>query len=192
MFDATWARGQSGGGRGQGRGRFGCGNGAGGRGGRMFDNGDLRLLIMALLGSKPRHGYEVIKALEEQVGGGYSPSPGVIYPTLTLLEELGHATVDHAAGGQAAGGQAKGGRKLYTLTAEGAAALAASRAALDAILARLADGAATRGPPPPIVRAMENLGTAVRLRLAGPPMTQEQIKAMAAAIDQTARTVEDI
>src|SRR5579872_6788926 len=60
----------------------------GGREGRVFDHGDLRLVIMALLEEKPRHGYEIIKALEERVGEGYSPSPGVIYPTLTLLEEV--------------------------------------------------------------------------------------------------------
>ena len=82
----------------------------GGRGrGRMFDNGDLRLVVMQLLSERPRHGYEIIKALEERVGGGYSPSPGVVYPTLTLLEELGHATVTDE----------RAGRKLYTLTPDG-------------------------------------------------------------------------
>ena len=66
------------GGFGRGRGGGGCGNGPGGGrgGGRMFDNGDLRLLIMALLAEKPRHGYEIINALEEQVGGGYTRAPG--------------------------------------------------------------------------------------------------------------------
>ena len=60
---------------------------------RVFEHGDLRLVIMAMLKDKPRYGYEIIKDLEERVGGGYSPSPGVVYPTLTLLEEMGHATV---------------------------------------------------------------------------------------------------
>src|SRR5215475_7730384 len=65
----------------------------GGREGkRVFDHGDLRLVIMALLEEKPRYGYEIIKALEERVGEGYSASPGVVYPTLTLLEEVGQAT----------------------------------------------------------------------------------------------------
>ena len=96
-------------------GRRGCGRGpgaggGGGRGrGRMFDNGDLRLVVMQLLSERPRHGYEIIKALEERVGGGYSPSPGVVYPTLTLLEELGHASVTDE----------RAGRKLYTLTPDG-------------------------------------------------------------------------
>src|SRR5208282_4613403 len=78
-------------------------------GGRVFDHGDLRLVVMALLAERPRYGYEIIKALEERVGGGYSPSPGVVYPNLTLLEEVGHATIS----------EEHGGRKLYTLTDEG-------------------------------------------------------------------------
>jgi len=70
---------------------FGPGRGRGGwRGGRVFDQGDLKYVILQLLAEKPRHGYEIIKAIEEQVAGAYSPSPGVIYPTLTLLEELGY------------------------------------------------------------------------------------------------------
>ena len=64
----------------------------GGRGGmgRFFAHGDLRLVLLNLIAEKPRHGYELIKAIEEAAGGAYSPSPGVIYPTLTLLEELGY------------------------------------------------------------------------------------------------------
>ena len=66
---------------------------------------------LQLLQEKPRHGYEIIKAIEERLAGAYSPSPGVVYPTLTLLEELGHATV----------AASEGGRKLYAVTAEGTA-----------------------------------------------------------------------
>ena len=75
---------------------------------------------------QPRHGYEIIKAIEERLGGGYSPSPGVIYPTLTMLEELGHATVAEDAG-----------KKQYTITDEGRAFLAANQPAVDAALARM-------------------------------------------------------
>ena len=74
--------------------RHGRGGGRSGLG-RFFAHGDLRLVILQLIAEKPRHGYEIIKAIEEQVGGAYSPSPGVVYPTLTLLEELGHVTVSH-------------------------------------------------------------------------------------------------
>ena len=91
----------------------GSGGGFGGREGRMFDSGELRLVILALIAEKPRHGYEVIKALGERVGGDYSPSPGVVYPTLTLLEDMGYASasVDAAS------------RKLYAITPEGQAHL---------------------------------------------------------------------
>jgi DNA-binding PadR family transcriptional regulator len=166
---------------GRGRGR-GLGPGGGRGRGRIFDNGDLRLIILHLLADRPRHGYEIMKALEERVGGGYSPSPGVIYPTLTLLEELGQASVV----------EDRAGRKLYTLTPDGHAALAASQAAIAVIFARLDSGAAARGgPPPPVTRALENLSTAVRLRLQGRPATEAQIRAIAAAIDAAARTVEE-
>ena len=66
------------------------GPGFGGREGRMFDGGELRLVILRLVAEKPRYGYEIIKELGERVGGEYSPSPGVVYPTLTMLEEMGY------------------------------------------------------------------------------------------------------
>jgi DNA-binding PadR family transcriptional regulator len=149
----------------------------------VFDHGDLRLVIMALLAERPRYGYEIIKALEERVGGDYSPSPGVIYPNLTLLEEVGHATVS----------EERGGRRLYTLSEEGLAYLAANKTAADAILARVDEGAIHRaGPPPQVVRALENLTTSVRLRLKGRNATDIEIRAIADAIDAAARTVEDV
>ena len=61
--------------------------------GRLFAHGDLRLVILHLIAEQPRHGYDIIKAIEDQVGGAYSPSAGVVYPTLTMLEELGYVTV---------------------------------------------------------------------------------------------------
>ena len=86
--------------------------GRGGRGdlARFFAHGDLRLVILHLIAEKPRHGYEIIKAIEERVGGAYSPSPGTVYPTLTLLEELGHVTVTPG----------EGTKRLHTITAGGA------------------------------------------------------------------------
>src|SRR5215813_5635313 len=98
--------------------------GRGGRMGRVFDHGDLRYVLLQLIADKPRHGYELIKAIEEKFGGMYSPSPGVIYPTLTLLEELGHVRQEAATGT----------KKLYSITPEGTAHLEANRAAVDAIL----------------------------------------------------------
>lgn len=156
----------------------------GGRGGlgRFFAHGDLRLVILQLIAEKPRHGYEVIKAIEDRVGGAYSPSPGVIYPTLTLLEELGYVTV----------AAEEGTRKLHTITDQGRAFLEANRPALDALLARM-DEAARRqgdGPAPQIVRAMENLKLAMRLRMARGPLDAEQADAVAAALDAAAQAVE--
>jgi DNA-binding PadR family transcriptional regulator len=153
----------------------------GGEGERVFEHGDLRLVIMALLADKPRYGYEIIKALEERVGGGYSPSPGVVYPTLTMLEEMGHASVTDEHGG----------RRLYTLTDEGRAFLAGNRRAADGIFARLDEvNASRRAPPASILRAMENLGRALRHRMRR-PISHERAHIIAAALDAAARAVEE-
>jgi DNA-binding PadR family transcriptional regulator len=119
------------------RGRFFGGPGWGGRHGRggddamrpgrMLTQGDLQLIALALIAEQPRHGYEIIKVLEEKTSGWYSPSPGIVYPTLTYLEEVGYVTA-----------QAEGAKKLYTLTAEGRAHLDANRDLADAVLDRLA------------------------------------------------------
>jgi DNA-binding PadR family transcriptional regulator len=150
--------------------------------GRIFDHGDLRFVILQLIAEGPKHGYEIIKAIEERVGGSYSPSPGVIYPTLTLLEELGYATVD--------AGEA--GRKLYAITPAGSAYLEANKASVDAIFARIAEvhSAHGGGPAPQILRAMENLTLALRLRLARGPLTEAQIRAIVTALDAAAVAVE--
>jgi DNA-binding PadR family transcriptional regulator len=159
-------------------------HGRGGRSGlgRFFAHGDLRLVILHLIAEKSRHGYEIIKAIEERVGGAYSPSPGVIYPTLTLLEELGHVTV--TAG--------DGGKKLHAITADGLANLDANRTAVEALLARMDEAGRTHGggPAPQILRAMENLRLALRLRLSRGPLSEDQVNAVAAAIDAAATGVE--
>lgn len=165
--------------------QFGSGRqGRGGRSGlgRFFAHGDLRLLVLHLIAGRPRHGYEIIKAIEEQVGGAYSPSPGVIYPTLTLLEELGHVTVSTGDGA----------KKLHTITAEGRSYLEAYRPAVDALLARMHEASRAHGggPAPQILRAMENLKLALRLRLARGPLSEEQINAVAGVIDNAAIGVE--
>ena len=159
--------------------------GGGGRSGlgRFFAHGDLRLVILHLIAEKPRHGYEIIKAIEQRVAGVYSPSPGVIYPTLTLLEELGYVTVS-AAG--------EGAKKLHSITAQGQAFLQANRPALDALLARIEEAGRAHGggPAPQVLRAMENLKLALRLRLSRGPLSAEQADAVAAALDAAATSVE--
>jgi len=151
--------------------------------GRFFAHGDLRLVILNLIADKPRHGYELIKEIEDSVGGAYSPSPGVIYPTLTLLEEL--AYVEAAADGA---------KKLYTITDEGRAFLAANRATVDALLSRMAEAAGTqgRGRAPGIIRAMENLKMALKLRVASGGLTDEQLDRIAQVIDEAAAKVEKL
>jgi DNA-binding PadR family transcriptional regulator len=117
------------GGRGFGRFMGGDGFGPGGpafRTGRKLASGDLQLLVLALLAEKPRHGYEIIKELDERSHGFYAPSPGMVYPALTYLEEIGHATVE-----------ADGTKKLYHITEEGKAHLEKNRATVDGILAQL-------------------------------------------------------
>ena len=172
-------------------GAFGCGpfggrgrgGGFGAREGRMFDAGELRLVILALIAEKPRHGYDIIKELGERVGGDYSPSPGVVYPTLTMLEEMGYASAS----------QDQAGRKLYTLTPEGEKTLAENKAQVDAILERFGDrdevGARGMGS---VVRAMMNLRAATRLRLRGRAASPEQIQAIVDALDTAAKTIERI
>jgi len=169
-----------GGGR-YGRHRYHWGEG-GHRRGRVFDQGDLRYVILALIAEKPRHGYELIKAIEDKLGGAYSPSPGVVYPTLTLLEELGHARVSPDAGG----------KKLYEITPEGAAFLEANRATVDAIFGRMAEVSAAQGgePAPQILRAIENLRFALRLKLARGGLSDEQVRDITAILDDTARKIE--
>jgi DNA-binding PadR family transcriptional regulator len=104
--------------RGAGRGGFGPG--------RKLGSADLQLLLLALLAEKPSHGYELIKAVEERSSGYYSPSPGMVYPALTYLEEIGYASV-----------APEGTRKLYSVTEAGRKHLADNRAALETLLAQL-------------------------------------------------------
>ena len=164
-----------------GRGRHGLAGHMGRRAERVFDQGDLRFVILKLIREQPRHGYEIIKAIEEKVGGAYSPSPGVIYPTLTLLEELGYVTVESADGG----------KKLYRITEAGDAELADKKAIVDAIFARMsALHERFEGPSPRIFRAMQNLGNAIGTRMRGGPVDAEQLDALVAAIDEAARKVE--
>lgn len=109
------------------RGR-GFGRGHRGGFGRIFEQGDLKYVILRLLEEKPRHGYEIIKELEDRFGGAYSPSPGTVYPTLTMLEDLGYARARAD----------EGGRKAYEITPEGVAYLKEHSATVDSIFERIA------------------------------------------------------
>jgi len=160
----------------------GFGRGEGGGRMRLFGQGDLRLVVLELLQERARHGYEVIKAIEERVGGDYSPSPGVIYPTLTLLAELGHAEVVSQ----------EGDRKQYAITQAGRDFLASQGEALAAINARLdragRPGHAMRAPE--VQRALLNFRTALHLRLSKGALDTSQIRAITEAIDAAAKAIE--
>jgi DNA-binding PadR family transcriptional regulator len=122
------------------------------RGGRMFDQGDLKLVILQLLEEKPRHGYDIIKALEEKSGGAYSPSPGTVYPTLSLLEEMDYAkaTLEES------------GKKVYAITAEGRKYLAENRTTVDDVLERLVQFGESLFGGRPMAGAHEAMGQLAR------------------------------
>ncbi|MGV7211491.1 PadR family transcriptional regulator [Oxalobacteraceae bacterium A2-2] len=105
-----------------------------GRGPKMFDAGAMRYVVLQLIAEKPRHGYDIIKELEQRAGGAYTPSPGAIYPLLAMLVDMGHVEVT-----------LDGNKKLHTITAEGEAFLAGNRQLVDAVLARMGEPAAARG-----------------------------------------------
>src|SRR6267378_2801284 len=175
-FEGKWAarrgwRGHFGPGEGLGR-RHGRGGGDMMRAGRMLAQGDLRLIALALIAEQPRHGYEIIKVLEDKTAGWYSPSPGIVYPTLTYLEEAGYVTAE-----------ADGTKRLYTITDEGRAYLEQNRDFVDSVLERLAaigqkvarmrrrlggaDADDRHGLPPLVQAALENLREVAAKRLEG-------------------------
>jgi DNA-binding PadR family transcriptional regulator len=166
----------------RGFGPFGPPGGPFARRGRFFEQGDLRWVLLSLIAEKPSHGYELIKAIEERLGGAYSPSPGVVYPTLTLLEDMGLI----------AAAQSEGARKAFAITDEGRAALETNKATVEAIFQKMAQVAemAGIGPAPQIIRAMENLRTALRLKLESGKLAGDQVARIAAALDAAAKAVE--
>ncbi len=178
-------------------GGMGSRHGGHGRLGRFFAHGDLRFLILKLISEKPRHGYEIIKAIEEGVAGAYTPSPGVIYPTLTLLDELGWVQITAS----------EGTKKLYEVTDDGKLALEANRATVDIIIGRMAEIRSTQAATaqhqdddvyagtdadvaPPIRHAMRSLMSALRHRHAGTDLTQSQAMAIAAILTAAAEKIE--
>lgn len=173
------------GGRG-GRGPQGGGPDGGGFGGprrpdRLLEQGDLRWLVLDLIAVQARHGYEIIKAIEDMLSGHYTPSPGVIYPTLTYLEETGLIT-----------GETQGSKKLYSITEEGRSALEANAAAVQAIRTRIEAIRARFGASaaPELMRAMGNLRTAIQIRLSKGEISPESLSAITAAIDRAASEIE--
>jgi DNA-binding PadR family transcriptional regulator len=159
---------------------YGAGHGRGRR--RMFDGDALRLVLLRLIAEQPRHGYDLIRAIEELTGGAYAPSPGTVYPTLSLLAEMGH--IAEVA--------AEGARKRFEITPEGRAHLDANAAAADAAMARLAAlrGDADRLDPAPLRRAMANLTAVLEQTLREEGVDRARLLEIAAMIDELAARIE--
>jgi DNA-binding PadR family transcriptional regulator len=152
-------------------------------GGRLFDAGDLKLVILKLLTEQPSYGYQLIKTMEERLSGGYTPSAGVIYPTLTLLEEEGLASVSNSADN----------KKVYTVTAAGLEYLKENKERIEELFARLEEAGKgfERGRSPEIMRAFMNLRGAVMARVSR-EVTAEQIKKITEAINGAAKAIDEL
>jgi DNA-binding PadR family transcriptional regulator len=153
-----------------------------GGGGRMFEQGALRLVILRLIADAPRHGYELIKEIEDRFGGAYSPSPGVIYPTLTLLEEQELIRQEAEAEG----------KKRYAITEAGRKTLEENAAEVEALFARMAEAGAGGAGRAQLFRAMHNVRTALRLRLARGRLSEEELRRVVAILDAAAQEIERI
>jgi DNA-binding PadR family transcriptional regulator len=157
----------------------------GGPRGRVLDSAELRLVLLKLIWEQPRHGYELIKAIEALSGGVYAPSPGMVYPTLTLLADQG--LVDESADGS---------RKRFAINEAGAQLLGDEAAAVAAAIARLEDLAKlnTRPESGPVRRAMRNLHTVLQARMAGQDGDEAVQKSLqldiAAILDEAAGRIE--
>ena len=149
---------------------------------RMFESGELRLVLLKLIADEPRHGYDLIRAIEDLTGGEYAPSPGVIYPTLTLLQDMG--LIEEAAG--------EGARKPFQITDDGRAYLEERSEEIEALFERLTELKPRHSSEggSPVLRAMRNLGVAIRNRLGHGDLTEETVHELAALIDEFAQRVE--
>jgi DNA-binding PadR family transcriptional regulator len=169
----AWGEEWGGGGGGWGRGR--------GRR-RMFDSGELRLVLLKLIADQPRHGYDLIRAIEELTHGAYAPSPGVIYPTLTMLQDMG--LIEEAKGA--------GSRKAFGIKSEGEAHLAEKADEVAALIERL-EGAGSdqrKAGGAPIKRAVGNLLSALWHRATRDDMDEARLHEIAAILDDAAQKIE--
>jgi DNA-binding PadR family transcriptional regulator len=171
-WGGEWSQWGGGGGRGRG----------GPRRGGMFRPGELRLVLLRLIADQPRHGYDLIQSIEEMTGGAYAPSPGVVYPTLTMLQDMG--LIEERA--------TEGTRKAFAATAEGEAHIAERREEVDALLDRLTEHGdrERRAGGAPISRAVGNLLSALWHRVQREGMDEATLHKIADILDEAARKVE--
>jgi len=152
-------------------------------GGRLFDSGELRLVILSYIAEKPSHGYEIMKGIGEKMGGVYTPSAGVVYPTLNQLEDEGFATAS-----------SEGGKKLYTITEAGRAELEANKARINDLLARIRQVGEAYGSrrAPEVMRAMHNCKLALKLKFGRGDLSADQIRKIAEILDSAAKEIERV
>src|ERR1700721_2740104 len=150
---------------------------------RLFDAGDIKLVILKLLSEEPSYGYQLMKTMEQRLEGGYTPSAGVIYPTLTMLEEEGLIT-----------SSAENNKKGYSLTPEGLACLEANQTQVGELFARLEEAGRSfeRGRSPEIMKAFMNLRGAVMARVSRESVKPEQIKKITDAINAAAKAIDEL
>jgi len=158
-----------------------------GRGGhgreRMFDAGEIRLVILRLLSSEPSYGYQLIKTMEARLGGGYTPSAGVVYPTLTMLEEEGLIAATEASG-----------KKVYSVTEEGLKYLEENKERVGQLFERLEETGRgfRRGRSPELMKAFMDLRGAVASKVWRRSASPEQIKKIAEAIHAAAEAIDEL
>ena len=166
-----------------GEGGRGWGHGRRGRR-RMFESGELRLLLLKLIADEPRHGYDLIRAIEELAGGEYAPSPGVVYPTLTLLQDMG--LIEEA--------DAEGARKPFQITQQGRDYLDERAEEAEELIERLKglapDPRQEAGPA--IGRAVGNLMAALRHRIGREGLDEDLLHEIAAILDEAAQRIERV
>lgn len=160
------------------------------RRGRMFGSGELRLALLALINEEPRHGYELIRAIEDMTGGGYAPSPGTIYPTLQMLEEEGLIKQTKPKSSDADGGS----KKPFKITKTGKAELKDRSEEVDAIMERLGEhgerAEKVKEKSPDLFRAMGNLASVLKNRANTGKLDKATIDEIVDIIDEVAKRIE--
>ncbi|MGI8843421.1 MAG: PadR family transcriptional regulator [Gemmatimonadaceae bacterium] len=152
------------------------------RGGRIFEQGDLKYVILQLLEEKPRHGYDIIKELEERFAGTYSPSPGTVYPTLSMLEDMGYARAQAE----------ESGRKIYEITPEGKAYLEENRGTVTDIFDRIAELGSSifSGGMMELNQAFKRLGWVTYSSAPKLAQNEDKLKAVREILDRATKEIE--
>jgi DNA-binding PadR family transcriptional regulator len=155
---------------------------SGGRSRRMFDGGELRLVLLKLIADEPRHGYDLIRQIEEMTGGAYAPSPGVVYPTITLLDDMGFIAQQ----------QSEGAKKAFAVTEAGTAELEANAELVATLMARLSALGDEREKTDvkSVRRAMGNLREVLINRLGAGDFDENTLHDAVALIDEVAQKIE--